>query len=107
MKKTKTTKKTTLPPSCAHPLDKRESRRPAKGVSILEVFRSRGLEGTYSIEEIIAYVESLKRESRGTWGCCANGSTPVRAPFDRAANDLRNVLLDEVIYEFWNSDIPF
>jgi len=91
----KTTKKT---------IDKR-SRCPV--MTIEEVFRSRGLDGTYSIEEITAYVESLKRESRGTWGCCANDSTPVRAPFERAANDLRNTLLDEVIHEFWNSDIPF
>jgi len=80
----KTTKKNALPPSCAHPLDKRESRRPA--MTIDEVFRSRGLEGSYSIEEITAYVESLKRESRG---------------------NLRNTLLDEVIHEFWSSDIPF
>jgi hypothetical protein len=78
----KTTKKNTLP-SCAHPLDKRESRRPA--MTIDEVFRSRGLEGSYSIEEITAYVESLK--SPGGY--------------------LRNTLLDEVIHEFWNSDIPF
>jgi len=65
--KNKTKKKT---------IDKRESRPPA--MTIEKVFRSRGLEGSYSIEEITAYVESLKRESRGTCGCCANG-----APFDR------------------------
>ena len=54
-------------------------------MTIDEVFRSRGLEGSYSIEEITAYVESLK--SPGGY--------------------LRNTLLDEVIHEFWNSDIPF
>jgi len=79
---------------------KSESRR---SLTIEKVFRSRGLEGTYSMKEITAYVESLKR----VYTVAQKGSNPVHDPFHCAANDLRNTLLDEVIYEFWNSDIPF
>ena len=74
-----------------------------RSLTIEEVFRSRGLEGTYSMKEITAYVESLKR----VYIAGQNGSSPVRDPFHCTANDLRNTLLDEVIHEFWNSDIPF
>ena len=55
------------------------------------------------MKEITAYVESLKR----VYTAGQNGSSPVRDPFHCTANDLRNTLLDEVIHEFWNSDIPF
>ena len=76
---------------------KKNNKKNKKNKSIRKVFISRGLKGAYSIEEIMDYVESLKR----------SGPCSPCAPFEYVVNDLRNTLLDEVIFEFYTSDVPF
>ena len=75
----------------------------------IKVFQDRGEHGTYSIKEIINFINALKIQGSMASRAVKREGYCMTDAFQGAANDLRNVALDEAVreFQFWTGDIPF